>query len=179
MRSLRLRTRAPAPAFEGARSPLTFEPAERKRRTRGGAARLIACAALALLAACTQAPAGPVVTVHAEKGDVAVVVEVARTPEELSRGLMWRTEVPDGTGMLFIFQDENERSFWMRNTPTSLDILYIRADATILSIARRTRPYSEDSIPSRGPARYVLEVPAGWSDRHGVRPGDRVTLPAE
>jgi uncharacterized membrane protein (UPF0127 family) len=90
---------------------------------------------------------------------------------------MYRTELAEGAGMLFVFDEEAERSFWMSNTPIPLDILYIRSDATIVSIAANTTPYSEKKIPSRGPARYVLEVPAGWSARHGVKPGDRLTLP--
>jgi uncharacterized membrane protein (UPF0127 family) len=117
------------------------------------------------------------VTVHSASGDTKVTVEVALTREQQARGLMYRTELADGAGMLFVFDEEAERSFWMSNTPIPLDILYIRSDATIVSIAANTTPYSEKKIPSRGPARYVLEVPAGWSARHGVKPGDRLTLP--
>ena len=134
-------------------------------------------AALAVLSACSNAASGPVVTVHSAKGDAEVTVELARTREQQARGLMYRTELAEGSGMLFVFDDETERSFWMSNTPISLDILYIRSDATVVSIAANTTPYSEKKIPSRGPARYVLEVPAGWSERHGVKPGDRLTLP--
>jgi uncharacterized membrane protein (UPF0127 family) len=134
-------------------------------------------AALAVLAACSKAQSGPVVTVHSARGDTTVAVELALTREQQARGLMYRTELAEGSGMLFVFEDDAERSFWMSNTPVSLDILYIRNDATIASIASNTTPYSEKKIPSRGPARYVLEVPAGWSERHGVKPGDRITLP--
>jgi uncharacterized membrane protein (UPF0127 family) len=132
---------------------------------------------LAALAACSGSGGGPVVTVHSATGDAKVAVELARTREQLARGLMYRTELAEGAGMLFIFGDEAERSFWMSNTPIPLDIIYIRNDATIVSIAANTTPYSEKQIPSRGPARYVLEVPGGWSARHGVKPGDRLTLP--
>jgi uncharacterized membrane protein (UPF0127 family) len=142
-----------------------------------GATAFVLAAALAALAACSKTASGPVVTVHSAKGDVEVAVELALTREALTRGLMYRTELDEGDGMLFVFGSDAERSFWMSNTPISLDIIYIRGDATIGSIASHTTPFSEKMIPSRGPARYVLEVPAGWSERHGVKPGDRLTLP--
>jgi len=132
---------------------------------------------LLTLVACSRAASGPVVTVHAASGDAVVSVELALTREVQAQGLMFRTELDESAGMLFVFDEEAERTFWMSNTPIPLDILYIRSDATIVSIAARTVPYSERTIPSRGPARYVLEVTGGWADRHGVKPGDRVTLP--
>jgi uncharacterized protein len=139
--------------------------------------RVLAPLLLTTLVACAKPANGPIVTVHAASGDARVSVELAMTREEQARGLMYRTELEEGTGMLFVFDDESERTFWMSNTPIALDILYIRGDATIGSIASNTTPYSEKTIPSRGPARYVLEVPGGWSQRHGVKTGDRVTLP--
>ncbi len=114
---------------------------------------------------------------HAASGDAPVAVELALNREEQARGLMYRTELADGAGMLFVFDNEAERTFWMSNTPIPLDIIYIRSDATIVSIASNTTPYSEKQIPSRGAARYVLEVPGGWSARHGVKSGDKLTLP--
>lgn len=140
------------------------------------AATLLALA-LTTLAACSKAAEGPVVTVHAGSGDVPVAVELALTREQQARGLMYRTELAEGDGMLFVFDSEAERSFWMSNTPISLDIIYIRGDATIVSIASNTTPYSEKKIPSRGAARYVLEVPGGWAARHGVKAGDKLSLP--
>jgi uncharacterized protein len=139
--------------------------------------RALAPLALTTLVACARPANGPIVTVHAASGDAPVSVELALTREEQARGLMYRTELDEGTGMLFVFDDDSERTFWMSNTPIPLDILYIRSDATIGSIASNTTPYSEKKIPSRGPARYVLEVPGGWSQRHGVKSGDKVTLP--
>jgi uncharacterized protein len=140
-------------------------------------AAIVVAAALAALSACSKTASGPVVTVHSAKGDAEVAVELALTREALTRGLMYRTELDEGDGMLFVFGNEAERSFWMSNTPISLDIIYIRDDRTILSIASNTTPYSEKMIPSRGPVRYVLEVPAGWCERHGVKPGDSVSIP--
>ncbi len=144
---------------------------------RGRLSALTLALALTLAAACTSASESPKVTVHSGAGDVVVTVELALTEEEQARGLMWRSELAEGDGMLFVFDDEQERSFWMRNTAIPLDIIYITEDATIRSIAAETRPYSEHTIPSRGPCRYVLEVPGGWARRHGVRSDDKVSLP--
>jgi uncharacterized membrane protein (UPF0127 family) len=138
---------------------------------------LLASLALLTLVACSKAPSGPVVTVHSGSGDSVVSVELALTRDAQARGLMYRTELAESAGMLFVFDGDEERTFWMSNTPIPLDIIYIRSDSTIVSIAARTTPYSEKTIPSRGAARYVLEVPGGWSERHGVKPGDRLTLP--
>jgi uncharacterized membrane protein (UPF0127 family) len=132
---------------------------------------------LVALAACSKAAQGPVVTVHAGNGDAAVTVELALNHDEQARGLMYRTELAEDAGMLFVFGDEAERTFWMSNTPIALDIIYIGGNGAIVSIASNTVPYSEKKIPSRGPARYVLEVRGGWADRHGVKSGDNVTLP--
>jgi uncharacterized membrane protein (UPF0127 family) len=79
--------------------------------------------------------------------------------------------------MLFVFGHERERSFWMKNTPLPLDIIYIDDEGKVVSVAGRTTPYSTAAIPSHGPAKYVLEVNAGFAEQHGVRPGSRIELP--
>ncbi|HXC50512.1 MAG TPA: DUF192 domain-containing protein [Candidatus Limnocylindrales bacterium] len=154
---------------------LRCRPSVRSIRRAGSA--LVLSFALVTLAACSKAAQGPVVTVHAASGDAPVTVELALNHEEQARGLMYRTELAEGSGMLFVFDNEAERTFWMSNTPIPLDIIYIRGDGTIVSIASNTTPYSEKQIPSRGAARYVLEVPGGWAARHGVKSGDKLTLP--
>lgn len=108
---------------------------------------------------------------------VPVTVEFALTPASQARGLMWRDELPADHGMLFVFSDSRPRSFWMKNTPLPLDIIYIGEDARIVSIAARTTPYSTRSIPSSGPAKYVLEVNGGFCEEHGVTAGSQVVLP--
>lgn len=110
-------------------------------------------------------------------GSHRFLVEIADDDEERARGLMFRPPLPDDRGMLFQFPDESERSFWMRNTPSSLDIIYIAGDGRIVSIAANTTPYSEAGIPSYGPARGVLEVRAGRAAEIGARPGDQVRHP--
>lgn len=101
-------------------------------------------------------------------------IEIADIESERTIGLMHRRSMPDTQGMLFIFDREEPRSFWMRNTLIGLDILYIKQDGIIESIAKYTVPKSEKSIPSRGPAMYVLELIEGFCDIHGVEVGDRI-----
>lgn len=103
------------------------------------------------------------------------VVELASTPEQRNRGLMFRTKVPPGTGMLFDYHQEVAGvAFWMKNTPKSLDIIYARSDGTIVSIAERTTPYSEKPIPAGAPTKGVLEVKAGTVKKLGIKAGDRM-----
>jgi uncharacterized membrane protein (UPF0127 family) len=104
-------------------------------------------------------------------------VELAVTPEEQAKGLMFRRELPEKQGMLFDFQREQPTSFWMKNTYVSLDMIFIRADGRILRIAENTVPLSEALVPSGGPVRAVLEVVAGTAKKLGIAPGDRVTHP--
>jgi len=101
-------------------------------------------------------------------------VEMAVTPEETSRGLMFRRELPEGRGMLFDFHRDQEVSFWMKNTYISLDMIFIRSDGRIMRIAENTTPLSERLVPSNGPVRAVLEVIAGTAKKYGIAPGDRV-----
>jgi uncharacterized membrane protein (UPF0127 family) len=133
--------------------------------------------ALLLVAACHGGDADTVALRSTDGKEVVVAVEIVRTPDALRRGLMWRDEMAADHGMLFVFSNEQERSFWMKNTPLSLDIIYIGGDFRIVSIAQNTIPYSTDSIPSHGPVRYVLEVNAGFCRRHGVVAGSQVRLP--
>jgi hypothetical protein len=109
------------------------------------------------------------------KGGVRVFeVEMAVTPEEQAQGLMYRRELADGKGMLFDMGVERPATFWMKNTYVSLDMIFIRANGTIASIAERTTPLSEARINSGAPVRGVLEVVAGTAKRYGIVPGDKV-----
>ncbi|MEM8703916.1 MAG: DUF192 domain-containing protein [Pseudomonadota bacterium] len=102
-------------------------------------------------------------------------VEVAVSAPERSRGLMFREEMAADHGMLFIFEAEGDRYFWMKNTPLPLDIIYIDAAGKIVSIAADTTPFSEQTIPSGAPAKYVLELNAGTSAERGIGVGDTVS----
>ena len=104
-------------------------------------------------------------------------VEEARTDEERERGLMFRTALPEGQGMIFDFSPEQNVSMWMKNTLIPLDMIFIRADGRILRIAENTKTQSEDIISSGGPVRAVVEVIAGTAKKYGIAPGDRVSYP--
>src|SRR5215472_4733843 len=101
-------------------------------------------------------------------------VELAVTPEEQAKGLMFRRQLPEKQGMLFDFHREQPTAFWMKNTYIPLDMIFIRADGRILRIAENTKPLSEDLVPSGGPVRAVLEVVGGTAKKLGIAPGDRV-----
>lgn len=107
----------------------------------------------------------------------AFTVELATNDAERERGLMYRKELPEGRGMLFDFQHDRPVAFWMRNTYIPLDMIFIRGDGRILSIAENTQPLSDGLIPSGGPVRAVLEVIGGTARKLGIAPGDRVESP--
>jgi uncharacterized membrane protein (UPF0127 family) len=108
-------------------------------------------------------------------GNDTVRAEVASTPGQRSQGLMGRAEVPAGTGMLFVFEDEEVRSFWMRNTLVSLDIAFMDSEFRIVDI-QQMEARSEDFYDSSEPAMYALEVPVGWLAAQGIRVGDRAQV---
>ncbi len=101
-------------------------------------------------------------------------VEVARTPNEQARGLMFRERVGDNEGMIFPFRAPVVASFWMKNTVVPLDMLFIRADGVIARIAANTVPYSLDPVSAGEPVAAVLELRGGRSAELGIAAGDRV-----
>jgi uncharacterized membrane protein (UPF0127 family) len=107
-------------------------------------------------------------------GEHTFEVEVASTPEEKAMGLMFRTSLADGAGMLFPYSPPQEATMWMRNTYISLDMVFIRTDGIVHRIEARTEPFSERVIASRGDVAAVLELRAGTAERLGLKPGDRV-----
>jgi uncharacterized membrane protein (UPF0127 family) len=116
------------------------------------------------------------VAIQTASGLHTFTVEWAVTPEERAKGLMFRESMAEDHGMVFDFGTELPVTFWMKNTPLSLDMIFIRADGSVDSIARNTTPFSEATVPSSGRVQYVLEVLAGTADRIGLEPGDTVTL---
>jgi uncharacterized protein len=134
----------------------------------------VAAALLALAANLAQASELQTIEIASKSGVHAFQVEMAITPEEKEHGLMFRRELPDGQGMLFDFQTDQNVAFWMKNTYIPLDMLFIRGDGRVLRIAENTEPLSERNIPSGGPVRAVLEVIGGTAKKLGIAPGDRV-----
>jgi len=105
-----------------------------------------------------------------------ISVEVADNEDERMQGLMYRDSLPSMSGMLFMFPTEEMQAFWMKNTRFSLDIIYINSERKIVSISKNTQPYSLESIPSTGPAMFVVEVPAGFVDKHAINDKCRVVF---
>ena len=143
---------------------------------RGLALALVAMIALAFGNSAFAATLEPL-EIATKDGVRVFSVEMARTEEQKTTGLMFRKELADGQGMLFDFSPEQPISMWMRNTFIPLDMIFIRADGSVLRIAENTTPQSERIISSGGPAKAVLEVIAGTARRYGIAPGDMVAHP--
>jgi uncharacterized membrane protein (UPF0127 family) len=109
-------------------------------------------------------------------GKATITAEIARNAIERERGLMFRKTLPDGRGMLFVFDSDQHLNFWMKNTFVPLSLAYISSDGTITQIVD-LMPKSLEAVPSDRSVRYALEVPQGWFDRAGVKVGDRVEIP--
>ncbi|MFP3089105.1 DUF192 domain-containing protein [Treponema sp. TIM-1] len=115
-------------------------------------------------------------TLEKAGGDrIRIQVEIARTEAERAQGLMHRTALPDGEGMLFVFERDQILSFWMKDTLIPLSIAFISYDGRILEIYDM-QPRDLSSVHSRRSVRYALEVPQGWFERTGIRVGDRLNL---
>jgi len=99
-------------------------------------------------------------------------VELAETEDQRQRGLMYRKELPETHGMLFLFNNRGPRRFWMKNTCLPLDMMFIDGDGLIVGIEENVPTMNENSYSVGCASQYVLEVGAGWSRRHGVRPGN-------
>lgn len=107
-------------------------------------------------------------------GQPKVQVDVAETPSHRERGLMFRTQMPEDRGMIFVWDDESPRTFWMRNTCLPLDMLFIAKDGYIVGALEQVPVLNEAPRGVSCDAAYVLEVNAGYLRRHGVRPGQKL-----
>ena len=145
--------------------------------------RLLLSGLFLALAGCAQGMDKPVdasgrpleaLSVVTASGTHEFMVEIADTDELRQRGMMFRPPLEDDRGMLFEFPTSREQNFWMRNTPNSLDIIYIAPNGRIVSIASHATPFSESPIPSNGPANGVLELRAGRAEEIGAKAGDMV-----
>ncbi|MCK5385435.1 MAG: DUF192 domain-containing protein [Alphaproteobacteria bacterium] len=111
-----------------------------------------------------------------EKKTLIFRVELAHTEDQKRMGLMFRNVIMPGTGMLFLFDDVKERTFWMKNTWTPLDIIFIREDGVIHNIHYNAEPNSLERISSEGEVQHVLEICGGEAKRQGISIGDRIML---
>jgi hypothetical protein len=101
-------------------------------------------------------------------------IEIAETDAERNRGLMHRRSMGFDRGMLFLFDQADESGFWMKNTPMPLYIMFVGPDSQVVSIAKRTTPFSEETIYPAAPKQFVVEVRAGFADRFGIDEGTRI-----
>lgn len=133
-----------------------------------------------LLSTCTHcgrndsAPSVPpsvAVTIDTQAEPLVIQAELALTPKDRERGLMFRQELADGQGMLFVFMTETDHHFWMKNTLIPLDMLFLDREKRIVGIVHEAEPRSEKGVGVGVPSQYVLEVPGGYCHRYGVKPG--------
>ena len=115
--------------------------------------------------------------VEASGGEVRFAIEIADDDAERSAGLMFRRVMPDDRGMLFVFENTRRVSFWMKNTPMPLDLVFIDEKGIVTEI-RQGVPYSTASIASQAEVRFVLEVKAGTAQKVGIVAGSRLRHPA-
>ena len=106
----------------------------------------------------------------------AISIEVADDDAEREQGLMYRDTMAESNGMLFLMGVEEMQAFWMKNTILPLDILFADNERRIVSIHKNCKPYSLDQIPSEKPALYVIEVNAGYTEKHNVKVGDLISF---
>lgn len=142
--------------------------------------RLLLAAAFAVFALLVRPIAAAdqnTLEIVSKSGVHVFAVEVVANDADRAKGLMFRKELPEGRGMLFDFQRDQELGFWMRNTYIPLDMIFITGDGRIHRIAENTEPLSERIVPSNGPVRGVLEVIGGTARKLGLAPGDRVAHP--
>lgn len=166
-------------------SPMPIQPHGISRRNVGGVASraaitlLLLITFLPLLAASACANAGLPTTIVEVKGQ-KLTVELAVSNAEQSRGLMYRKEMRDDHGMLFVYRTPQPVAYWMKNTFIPLSIAFIDSQKRIINMADMAPNNEIRTYPSNGPVKYVLEVNQGWFAKNGVREGDVVAfeLPA-
>ena len=113
------------------------------------------------------------VTVTTDRGEHRFATELAESAEDQARGLMFRTELGPNEAMIFP-REGDVASFWMKNTPLPLDIIFVGQDGRIINIAAQTTPYSTQSVSAEGPTGAVLEIAGGRAAELGIEPGDKV-----
>ncbi len=113
-------------------------------------------------------------------GPTTLTVWLMDDGSKRAEGMMWLEpkDVKDREGMLFVFNDSQPRSFWMQNCPLGLDIIYIDAKGKVVSIGAG-KPFDESGVPSKGPAKYVLELKSGKAKQFGIKTGTQIPIPKD
>jgi uncharacterized protein len=155
-------------------SPGNPEPFELRPEWRRGVATAVITALLMLLFnACESGPR--VRIADANGASKAIVrVEIADTAAARELGLMYRQHLAEDAGMLFVFKQPQQLTFWMKNTEIPLDMIFADADGNVVGIIADAEPFSERQLSVDGNSQYVLEVNGGFAQRHGIKPGDRL-----
>ncbi|WP_406684764.1 DUF192 domain-containing protein [Seonamhaeicola sp. MEBiC1930] len=109
-----------------------------------------------------------------DSSTVTIDIEIADTDFDIQTGLMYRNSMKTNQGMLFVFNDETKRFFYMKNTKIPLDLIFINANKRIVSFQKNAKPFDESSLPSGVPAKYVLEINAGLIDTWNLSVGDSI-----
>jgi uncharacterized protein len=129
---------------------------------------------LTVLSSVGACQAQPKVTISTKGREVEFLVEIADTAGKRQMGLQYRQNLADDRGMIFLFPSESVQTFWMKNTPISLDMIFINRNRKIVGIVERTVPFSLDSRSVTEPSQFVLEINGGLARRHGIQTGDSV-----
>ncbi|MCU0345813.1 MAG: DUF192 domain-containing protein [Saprospiraceae bacterium] len=109
------------------------------------------------------------------KAIAKIDIEKAETDQERMQGLMFRKSMDEDKGMLFIMDNNEQQSFFMRNTYIPLDIIFVDENNVINTIHENTKILNDNSLPSNGPAKYVVEVNGGYTKKHGIKVGDKIS----
>jgi uncharacterized membrane protein (UPF0127 family) len=120
-------------------------------------------------------------TLTLEKQDgtrLTFVIEIARTPDQMAQGLMYRQSLPEDAGMLFLYPEARPVAFWMRNTFIPLDLLFMDAHGKVIWIYKQAQPFDETHITPPDPAFAVLEINGGLSDQLDINLGDQLQFSA-
>jgi uncharacterized protein len=132
---------------------------------------------LAMLQGVTACGAEPRVTIATQQGrTIAFNVEIADSPAKRELGLQYRRDLASDHGMIFLFPSQSEQTFWMKNTPIPLDMIFISRELKIVGIVEQATPFSLDPRSVGAPSQYVLEINGGLAKRNGIRPGDSVSF---
>ena len=140
---------------------------------------LVACQQQKQQSDTTNTAAANTIIIKTNASDIKLNVEIADSPEEWQQGLMHRESLDENSGMLFVFDEENYRSFWMKNTLIPLDVIFVSANGTIIDIKEDFQPCKTqicESYKSREKARYVLEANGGFAEANSVSIGDSVVI---
>lgn len=137
------------------------------------------CAMPAAMTEQPVSPQTPKVSFWSADGDKSLAtfyVELATDDDQRSRGLMFRRQMHDDWGMLFIYPEDGPRSFWMRNTYMPLDMVFINSQGLVMGVVEDAEPMTLDPRRVEGMSRYVLELKSGWAAKHGIAKGARVSM---